>query len=68
MGTASPAFYCMPSGSEIKDVNMEWCVTGIDEVKKIHHSITGEMNKKLGLPHLPDIIGTPISLHRLQVK
>ena len=36
MGTSSPVYYCMPSGIEIKDVNMKWCVTEIDEVKKIH--------------------------------
>jgi hypothetical protein len=31
---ASTVLYDMTSGSEIKDVNMEWCVAVIDEVKK----------------------------------
>jgi len=34
--SASIVSYHMTSGSEIIDVNMEWCVAVIDEVKKIH--------------------------------
>jgi len=34
--TASTVSYHVTSGSEIIDVNMEWCVAVIDEVKKFH--------------------------------
>jgi len=33
--TTSNVLYHMTSGSKIKDVNMEWCVAVIDELKKI---------------------------------